>query len=198
MTGTGVRGSLVLLGNPVMLQISVFTSNFLIGLWTKKKRFANGHDFVGESNQSIVQHNTRPKGFSLADFKIDWQQKVVRCPKGKLSRIWKPRFNRYQQSVIHIAFQKSDCQSCPNLSDCTKAKCGYRTLTLRSEEVHKTLVNARARQRTTDFKKQYAGLGWDRRNEISTEQELLDYVSVAIEAFLKLDYSILLPPVPLI
>ena len=113
-------------------------------------------DLIGPPPGDSQWQAREAKGFSLADFKIDWQQKVVRCPKGKLSRIWKPRFNRYQQSVIHIAFQKSDCQSCPNLSDCTKAKCGYRTLTLRSEEVHKTLVNARARQRTTDFKKQYA------------------------------------------
>ncbi len=68
----------------------------------------------------------------------------------------KPRFNRYQQTVIHVAFQKADCQNCPSLSNCTKAKCGYRTLTLRSEEFHKTLVQARARQKTKDFKKQYA------------------------------------------
>ncbi|MGK7877719.1 MAG: transposase [Xenococcaceae cyanobacterium] len=96
------------------------------------------------------------KGFGLTDFKIDWGNQVVYCPKGKVSHKWNPRLNRYKQSVIQIAFKKSDCQSCPSLSDCTKAKCGYRTLTLRTEEVHKTLVKARGRQTTKDFKKQYA------------------------------------------
>ena len=80
---------------------------------------------------------------------------MVCCPKGKLSATWKPRFNRYQQPVIQVAFQKTDCQNCSSQSDCTKAKCGYRTLTLRSEEFHHTLVKARARQKTKEFKKQY-------------------------------------------
>ncbi|MDJ0596277.1 MAG: transposase [Pleurocapsa sp. MO_226.B13] len=113
-------------------------------------------DLIGPAPKDCQWQAKEGKGFSLADFQIDWQQKVVRCPNGKLSRIWTPRFNRYKQSVIHIAFQKSDCQSCPSLSDCTKAKCGYRTLTIRSKECHQTLVQARARQKTKDFKKQYA------------------------------------------
>ena len=113
-------------------------------------------DLIGPAPGDSQWQAREGKGFGLTDFKIDWENQVVSCPKGKLSRIWKPRFNRYKQPVIHIAFAKSDCQSCPNLSDCTKAKCGYRNLTLRSEEVHKTLVKARARQTTKDFKKQYA------------------------------------------
>ncbi len=69
---------------------------------------------------------------------------------------WKPRFNRYQQAVIHVAFQKSDCQSCPTVSNCTKAKGGFRTLTLRPQQFHETLEKARVRQTTPKFKKQYA------------------------------------------
>ena len=113
-------------------------------------------DLIGPAPGDSQWQAREGKGFGLTDFKIDWENQVVRCPLGKLSGTWKPRFNRYQQPVIHVAFPKADCQNCPSLSDCTKAKCGYRTLTLRSEEFHKTLVKARARQKTKDFKKQYA------------------------------------------
>ncbi len=112
-------------------------------------------DLIGPAPGDSQWQSREGKGFGLTDFKIDWDAQVVCCPNGKVSRTWSPKINRYQQAVIQIAFKKSDCQSCPNLSDCTKAKCGYRTLTLRSEEVHKTLVQARARQTTEEFKKQY-------------------------------------------
>lgn len=113
-------------------------------------------DLIGPIQKNPQWQAREGKGFSIADFKIDWKQKIVSCPNGKIARTWSPKINRYQQPVIQIAFKKSDCQSCPNLSDCTKAKCGYRTLTIRSEECHKTLLEARARQTTKQFKKQYA------------------------------------------
>ncbi len=61
------------------------------------------------------------KGYSLANFKVDWQKQVVECPHGKLSRTWNSKVNRYQQSVIQITFKKSDGQSCPAISNCTNA-----------------------------------------------------------------------------
>ncbi len=113
-------------------------------------------DLIGPAPGDSQWQSREGKGFGLTDFKIDWEAQVVCCPNGKIARTWSPKINRYQQPVIQIAFKKSDCQSCPNLSDCTKAKCGYRTLTIRSEECHKTLLEARARQTTKQFKKQYA------------------------------------------
>ncbi len=113
-------------------------------------------DLIGPAPDDSHWQARAGKGFSLADFKIDWDKEIVRCPNGKLSRTWKPRFNRYQKPVIHIAFQKSDCQSCPSVSNCTKAKGGFRTLTLRPQEFYETLEKARVRKTTSEFKKQYA------------------------------------------
>ena len=79
-------------------------------------------DLIGPAPGDSQWQAREGKGFGLANFKIDWEQEVVRCPNEKLSRIWKPRFNRYQQPVIHVAFKKSDCQSCPTVANCTKAK----------------------------------------------------------------------------
>ncbi len=112
-------------------------------------------DLIGPAPEDSQWQARAGKGFALTDFQINWDNLVVCCPQGKLSGTWTPRFNRYQQPVIHVAFQKADCQNCPSQSDCTKAKTGYRTLTLRSEQFHKTLVQARARQKTKEFKKQY-------------------------------------------
>ncbi len=113
-------------------------------------------DLIGPATGDSHWQARAEKGFALADFKIDLDQEIVRCPNGKISRIWKPRFNRYQKAVIHVAFNKSDCQSCPSISDCTKAKGGFRTLTLRPQEFHETQEIARVRKTTPELKKQYA------------------------------------------
>lgn len=62
----------------------------------------------------------------------------------------------YIDTELLVSFAKSDCQSCPVRSDCTKAKGGFRTLTLRSRKFYQALVAARERQSTSSFKKEYA------------------------------------------
>jgi transposase len=113
-------------------------------------------DLIGPAPSDSHWQARAGKGFALADFHIDWDQEVVRCPKGQRSRTWKPKLDLYQQEVIVVSFSKSDCQCCPVRSDCTKAKVGFRTLTLRSRKFYQTLVAARERQSTPSFKKEYA------------------------------------------
>ncbi len=72
----------------------------------------------------------------------------MRCRIGKSSGVWKERLNLYQQPVIYVSFKKADCQSCPFRPDCTRAKTGVRTLTLRPKQLQYTLFAARARQQT--------------------------------------------------
>ncbi|MDJ0577105.1 MAG: transposase [Xenococcaceae cyanobacterium MO_234.B1] len=79
----------------------------------------------------------------------------MQCPRGKSSSIWKERLNLYQQPVIYVRFNKSNCQNCPARPDCTRDKTGVRTLTLRPKQLHETLFAARARQQTPEFKEQY-------------------------------------------
>ncbi len=96
------------------------------------------------------------KGFSSADFDIDWEQQQVQCPQGKYSRTWKEQLNLYQQPVIVVQFKKTDCKNCLFRPDCTKAKNGFRTLTLKPQELHEALINARSRQKTKEFKEKYS------------------------------------------
>ena len=113
-------------------------------------------DLIGPAPGDSQCQSRAGKGFGLADFNIDWDKEIVRCPQGKFSGVWKERFNRYQQPVISVRFKKADCQSCPVHPDCTRDKTGVRTLTLRPRELHETLFAARAREQTTEFKEQYA------------------------------------------
>ena len=112
-------------------------------------------DLIGPAPGDSQWQSRAGKGFGLANFDIDWQSEVVRCPQGKSSGVWKERLNFYRQPVIYVRFKKADCQSCPFRHDCTRAKTGVRTLTLRPKQLHETLFAARARQQTASFKKQY-------------------------------------------
>jgi transposase len=96
------------------------------------------------------------KGYGIADFKVDWKKELVRCPIGKVSRKWIPTHNTYQQPVISVKFNKADCLSCSVRADCTRAKAGARTVTLRPMNQHQAIQVAREKQQTPEFKEQYA------------------------------------------
>lgn len=113
-------------------------------------------DLIGPAPGDSQWQSRAQKGFGLADFEIDWSQQVVRCPHDKLSSSWTNRLNLYSQPVVVVKFKKSDCHNCPSRLDCTKDKTGVRTLTLRPQELHEALNEARARQQTPEFKEQYA------------------------------------------
>ncbi len=113
-------------------------------------------DLIGPAPGDSQWQARAGKGFSLANFEIDWEQEKVRCPQGKSSRTWKERLNLYQQPVIYVRFKKADCHTCPFRPDCTREKSGVRTLTLRPKQLHETLFAARDRQQTSEFKEQYA------------------------------------------
>ncbi len=58
--------------------------------------------------------------------------------------------------LIVVQFKKTDCQNCSFRPDCTQAKNGFRTLTLKPKKLHEALIAARARQKTQEFKEQYS------------------------------------------
>jgi transposase len=60
------------------------------------------------------------------------------------------------QDVIPIRFAKKDGQACAMRSACTRAKTEPRTLTVQTQGYHEVLQAARQRQRTGEFKEQYA------------------------------------------
>ncbi|NEP53315.1 MAG: hypothetical protein F6K65_32745 [Moorea sp. SIO3C2] len=94
--------------------------------------------------------------FDLSRFKIDWKNKQVKCPKGKLSRRWKVGKDSYGNSVIQTEFRRRDCTACRVRSRCTRSPKAPRSLTIKPFEVHQALQHARKRQKTKTFSKDYA------------------------------------------
>lgn len=95
-------------------------------------------------------------GFDLSNFRVNWKRKAVYCPQGKRSRLWKNSHDAYGKPTIHIEFRKSHCSACPVRSQCTRAPINPRGLTLMIQEEYEALVNARQRQKTAEFKKEYS------------------------------------------
>jgi transposase len=95
-------------------------------------------------------------GFDMSHFRVNWKRKVVYCPQGKRSNVWKNSHDSYGKPVIRVEFRKSHCSACPVRSQCTRSKVHSRGLTLMIQEDYEALAYARQRQTTEDFKKQYA------------------------------------------
>ena len=98
----------------------------------------------------------RSGGFDKSSFIVDWERRVVTCPAGKQSISWLP--NTYPQNgmVFEARFARKDCGPCPNRARCTKSKLEPRIIGLQAQEHHETLGAARKRQKTAEFRSQYA------------------------------------------
>ena len=89
-------------------------------------------------------------------FTIDWETHTATSPQGKQSRKWQPDTDVAGQDVVQIRLAKKDCQARPVRSACTRAETEPRTLRVRTQGYHEVLQAARQRQRTDQFKEQYA------------------------------------------
>jgi transposase len=98
----------------------------------------------------------RSGGFDKGSFIVDWDHQVVTCPAGKQSISWLP--NTYPQNgvVFEARFARKDCGPCPHRARCTKSKLEPRIIGLQAQEHHETLYAARQRQKTEEFRSQYA------------------------------------------
>ena len=112
----------------------------------------NFAQFMGKSTQAKAG-----LGFDLSHFQIDWENKIVYCPQGNRSSLWKNNKNIYGKPVIYVEFRQRDCSVCPVRSQCTRAKkSNPRGLTIQVQEEYEALQKARERQQTEQFKKEYA------------------------------------------
>lgn len=97
--------------------------------------------------------------FTLADFTVDWDSKVARCPEGKESGLWTSGAkHRGPGSVIHVQFRAADCWPCPSRARCTRARSKYqgRVLAVMPQPEHEALAAARTCEDTAEGKSLYA------------------------------------------
>ncbi|HEY7419546.1 MAG TPA: IS1182 family transposase [Ktedonobacteraceae bacterium] len=98
------------------------------------------------------------QGFDASHFVIDWEAKHATCPHGHTSISWTPAFDNRNHEVIKIRFSTKDCQICPSQMQCThsQSRAPRRLLTVRPQEQYQALQEARKRQSTKTFTKEYA------------------------------------------
>jgi transposase len=87
-------------------------------------------------------------GFTLRDFRLDWEREIATCPAGHTSRSWTPDVNQ-GRTVVRIRFATTDCRPCPLKPRCTRS--ARRLLTPRRRAEHEALAAARAREAEETF-----------------------------------------------
>lgn len=95
-------------------------------------------------------------GFALANFTVDWDAQTVTCPQGQTSVGWQTTHTSRREPVIHVRFAKQTCSSCPMREHCVKSPGKARDLSLRPRMEFEALQQARHRQKTDEWKQQYA------------------------------------------
>ncbi len=100
------------------------------------------------------QANT-DQGFDIPCFQIDWDNEIVTCPEGHLSRGWYPGQDVRGNNVIRIQFAKLDCLACSSRLHCTRGQVSPRMIHLRPKLEHEALQFGRHRQQQPQFKERY-------------------------------------------
>lgn len=123
-------------------------------------RTQHGIDLVGPGRPNVSwQGRSGGAAFTLADFTVEWDRKVVRCPEGKESSPWSSGAkHRGAGSINHVQFRAADCRPCPSRARCTRSHSKYqgRVLAVMPQPEHEALAAARAREGTAEGKRLYA------------------------------------------
>lgn len=94
-------------------------------------------------------------GFDKSAFRIDWKARQARCPEGRTSTGWFP-VTQHGTAAIVVEFGRENCRSCPAQSRCTSSRRGFRTLTVKPQDLHERLNTARKEQTEPTWRTKYA------------------------------------------
>ncbi len=98
-----------------------------------------------------------PTGFDVSTFIIDWEQQLVQCPQGHLSRLWRNSHDTNGNPLIEVVFDRHTCGACPVRNHCTSSASAPRKLKLRPQAEYQALTARRTEQLCSEFKQTYAG-----------------------------------------
>lgn len=115
-----------------------------------------GVELVGPVLPDTSWQARRADGFAVALFTINWAQRQVTCPTGRVSTSWTDTRPAHGELVHTVGFAASDCEPCPARAQCTTARRDGRKLTPRPQAAHLALQQARQAQTTPAFKARYA------------------------------------------
>lgn len=113
-------------------------------------------ELVGPTRPDYKWQKREATGFDASRFEINWEKKEATCPEGRTSSSWTPSVDRRRNPVVRIKFAMRDCKRCPSRESCAGAEKVRRTLTVRPEQQHQALQEARAREATAEYAALYA------------------------------------------
>lgn len=116
-------------------------------------------DLIGPQYAGRSWQDRTPDAFDITAFAVDWERQVAHCPEGKQSVGWASYRNSKRprrSGFVQVRFHPADCRICPSRTRCTRAAKLGRYLKLYPQREHEALVAARARERTTEYRRLYA------------------------------------------
>jgi transposase len=116
----------------------------------------HGVEVIGPVCEDTSWQAKAGQGYAIDSFRIHWDEKTVTCPQGQTTRHWNPKQDEYGNDLIHVQFPRSVCLSCEYRSSCTRSKKHPRTVLLRPQAQYEALQEARKRQKTQQWRDQYA------------------------------------------
>jgi transposase len=108
-----------------------------------------GIDMICKLKMSARWQSKVEGAYTQKDFKIDWDNHMIQCPKGKYSSSW----TENKSNRINVSFSTKDCKDCSVKSLCTQSK--KRNLNILKKEYYDKHAEVAERMQTSDFKQEY-------------------------------------------
>ena len=121
-----------------------------------RAREQNGIDLVGPGRPRTGWQAGVRGAFDKADFTVDWERQMARCPEGRSSTSWRQYHDKAIGPYIRARFTAADCNPCRSKPRCTRGRDQGRQLRLHSREQHDALAAARARGNTEQGRHLYS------------------------------------------
>ncbi len=120
--------------------------------WVLKSR-KEGIRVIGPARPNHHWQAKEGKGFALKDFKIDWENKQVVCPNGKIGRNWSTAKSGGKERY-RVRFKSSDCLNCDQRINCTKSK-RWRVVSFAGREEQEFLEKTRLAEQSPEWRNLY-------------------------------------------
>ncbi|WP_079195160.1 IS1182 family transposase [Streptomyces sp. CB02400] len=106
--------------------------------------------------KSVTNAQARAGAYGQDAFTVDWDSKRVTCPNGTINTGWREDRSQQGLPVVRAQFSARDCRPCPVVRDCVpNFRAKGRAITLRPQQAHRELQQARTLQQTDEWKERY-------------------------------------------
>ena len=118
-------------------------------------RQEHGITLVGPPRPNSSWHTKLEGGYTREQFTVEWEQRQVRCPQGKVSASWTERGMSTPTPSISVHFRRQDCPPCPTRALCTRSPRQPRHLNLLPRAQFEALHTARTQQHSSTGQELY-------------------------------------------